>query len=138
VNPGVFRLPSGSRIADLVTAGGGYSPRVDADRAGRDLNLAAPLHDGDQVRVPSRDDLPGPANGPTAGTTSSGSPAGPLDLNRATAVELDGLPGIGPVTAAKIIASRDQQPFTAVQDLRTRKLLGEKTFANLKDLVAVP
>ena len=135
-HPGVFRLPRGSRIGDLVAAGGGYSPRVDADRAGLDLNLAAPLSDGDQVRVPSRDDRPSSAIGP-AGAKASRSPGEPLDLNSATAAQLDALPGIGPVTAAKIIASRDQQPFTAVQDLRTRKLLGEKTFANLKDLVAV-
>ena len=136
-SPGVFRLPTGSRIGDLIKAAGGYGPRVDADRAGRDLNLAALLHDGDQIRVPSRDDQPAPATGAGAGTRSSGDPRGPLNLNRATAAELDALPGIGPVTAAKIIASRDERPFSAVQDLRTRKLLGAKTFANLKDLVAV-
>lgn len=136
-NPGVFRLPPGSRIGDLVTAAGGYGPRVDTDRAGRDLNLAAPLHDGDQIRVPSRDDQTRAASQPTAGAGSSGGAGSPVDLNRATAAELDTLPGIGPVTAAKIIASRDQQPFAAVQDLRTRKLVGEKTFANLKGLVAV-
>jgi competence protein ComEA len=136
-NPGVFRLPPGSRIGDLVKAAGGYSPRVDADRAGRELKLAAPLHDGDQVRVPSRDDQTAAAAQPGAGTGSSGGVGASVDLNHATAGELDGLPGIGPVTAAKIIASRDEQPFAAVQDLRTRKLVGEKTFANLKDLVAV-
>jgi competence protein ComEA len=134
--PGVYHLAQGSRVGDLVEAAGGYGPRVDAAQAGRDLNLAAALHDGDQIRVPSRDD-PSAAARPSKGGGGNGGAPAPLDLNQATPTELDGLPGIGPVTAAKIIASRDGQPFSAVQDLRTRKLVGEKTFANLKDLVTV-
>jgi competence protein ComEA len=144
--PGVFRLSADSRVGDLVAAAGGYGPRVDADRAGRELNLAAALKDGDQIRVPSRDDAAAPSprsagpgsTGGAGGTGSAGAgAAASIDLNRATEGELDTLPGIGPVTAAKIAASRNEQPFASVDDLRTRKLVGEKTFASLKDLVTV-
>ena len=139
--PGVFRLPQGSRVGDLVAAAGGYGPRVDTARAERDLNLAATLRDGDQVRVPSRDDavasaVPGGGGGAGGGGSAGGSGT-PVDLNRATQAELEALPGIGPATAQKIIAAREEVPFGAVEELRTRGVLGEKTFEKLRELVAV-
>jgi competence protein ComEA len=146
-HPGVYHLPSGARVADAIAAAGGFGPRVDAARAGAELNLAAALVDGEHLVVPSRDDLaqgPAPSGGPVS-TAGTGSPAGAgpgaqgslVDLNHATADELDTLPGIGPATAAKIIAARAATPFTSVQDLRDRKLVGQKTFDGLRDLVTV-
>jgi competence protein ComEA len=140
LHPGVYHLPAGSRVADAVAAAGGFGPGVDAGAA-QALNLAAPITDGTQVRVPARDDAAGQATGaPTkgSGTASSGGGSGGLvDLNTASSAELDALPGIGPVTAAKIIASRAGQPFSSVGELQSRRLVGAATFAKLAGLVTV-
>jgi len=147
VTPGVYRLLSGSRVGDAIKAAGGFGPRVDVDRVGRDLNLAAALTDGAQIRVPSRDDPAAGAGGSGAGGAGSGSggatsaaggaPGGLINLNKATQSELESLPGIGPVTAGKILESRAGAPFRTVAELRERGLVGEKTFAKLKPLITV-
>ncbi|MCI0583042.1 MAG: ComEA family DNA-binding protein [Chloroflexi bacterium] len=134
MTPGVYRLAPGSRVGDALSAAGGFGPRVDAVRAAAELNLAAVLEDEARIVVPSRDD-PTPSDGDAG---SGGGSAGRLvDLNTATQAELEALPGIGPVTATKIIDSRADEPFTSVDDLRTRKLVGAKTFESLRDLVTV-
>jgi competence protein ComEA len=131
--PGVVRLPAGSRIADLIEAAGGFGPRVDTTRAALDLHLAAVLKDGDRIVVPSRDDPPRAAAAPTGGASGD-----LIGLGSATLEQLDTLPGIGPVTAQKILDARAEAPFASVDDLRSRGILGEKTFERIRDLVTVP
>lgn len=139
VRPGVYRLAPGGRVADLLDAAGGAMPEADLDR----LNLAAPLEDGQRVFVPvPGQDVPvvaagasGPAGG---GEATGGPPAEPLDLNVATAAELDTLPGVGPATASAILAERDRRGrFAAVEDLLDVRGIGEAKLAALRDLVRV-
>ena len=135
-HPGVFSLPVGSRVGDAVTAAGGYSPDVDPRLAEAQLNLAAKLADAQLIRVPRRGDE-STASGSTRASGGVRASAGPLDLNAATVEQLDTLPGIGPVTAAKIVASREQQPFRKVDDLVTRKIVSAATLAKFRSLVTV-
>jgi DNA uptake protein ComE-like DNA-binding protein len=94
--PGLYRLPLGSRVADAVRRAGGPTRRADTQL----VNLAAPLADGTQVVVPLRQ--PPPSAGGTSATAGT-APSGPVHLNTATLEELDALPGVGPVTAQKIL-----------------------------------
>jgi competence protein ComEA len=133
--PGVVELTAGSRVIDAVEAAGGGLPDADLDR----LNLAAKVVDGERVLVQRVGEPPESAPAVT-GTpaTGPGATAGPVNLNTATVEQLDTLPGIGPTLAAAIIAERDRRGgFRNVNELRDVRGIGEKRFADLRDLVAV-
>ena len=138
VHPGVYHLSTGSRVADLVAAAGGLVPEADIDR----VNLASPLADGARVYLPRQGESipPGPVSdggggGPAAGPSTT---APPVDLNTATAEQLDTLPGVGPATAAAIIDYRQRHgPFRSIGDLAQVRGIGEAKLAQLRDLVRV-
>ncbi len=132
--PGVYRLAPGARIADAIAAAGGYGPRVAVDRLASLLDLTTPISDGLRIIVPSRDDPPA-STAPAAGAGPAGDRL--LDLNAATQAELEALPGIGPVTAERIIEARAERAFSGVAELRERGLVGEKTFERIRALVTV-
>jgi competence protein ComEA len=133
IDPGVHTLPATSRVADAIAAAGGYAPGVDIAAASRQINLAARLEDGAQIRVPALGEAPS-LDRPTADAGQAGG-SGLIDLNSATVEQLDTLPGVGPVTAAKIIDARSQSPFAAVDELLARGVVGPATFENIRDLV---
>ena len=131
LRPGVYRVPAGARVSDLVDAAGGPMPDADLDR----LNLAAAVTDGQQVYVPRVGEAP-PAGAGVGGSPAS--PAGPIDLNTATAADLEELPGVGPATAAAIVAYRDDHgPFRSVEQLLEVRGIGEAKLDALRDLVVV-
>jgi competence protein ComEA len=127
--PGLYRLPSGSRVDDAIAAAGGATAKAQLDA----VNLAAPVADGEQVVVP------GSGAGGAAAVSSpaaGSSPSAPLDLNSATLVELESLPGIGPVTAQKILEYRQQHgAFHSVSELEGVPGIGPAHIAQLKGLV---
>ena len=124
--PGLVRLRAGSRVADAVDRAGGLAHA--AERAG--VNFAAPVLDGQQVFVPAR----GAAAATLAGAASPSS--GPVSLSSATAEQLDALPGVGPVTAEKIVAYRAQHgAFRSVDELDAISGIGPSRIADLRGLV---
>lgn len=134
--PGVVTLPEGAIVADAIEAAGGFSD----DAVPGDLNLAAPVAGGMQIKVgtpTSESNMESAA--PPPGAASAGKAAdGRVNLNTATAAELESLPGVGPVTAASIVAWREEHgSFTAVSELQEVSGIGPKTFAKLEPLVSV-
>jgi competence protein ComEA len=140
--PGVYRVPAGSRITDVIDAAGGLAADADPDR----VNLAQPVADGERVyvlhrgeaQVPEAPGGPSPSGPPGSEGGSGTGPPATVDLNTATADELDTLPGVGPATAAAIIAYRSEHgPFTSVDQLLDVRGIGDAKLAEIRDRVTV-
>ncbi|MFJ9961594.1 helix-hairpin-helix domain-containing protein [Streptomyces avermitilis] len=133
-NPGIQRLPAGSRVADALRAAGGVPPGTNM----QGLNRARLLADGEQVvvGVPAPAPDPGTAATATGGSGADATPSAPVSLNTATADQLDTLPGVGPVLAQHIIDYRTQHGgFRSVDELREVNGIGDRRFADLQNLV---
>ena len=136
--PGVYTLSSGARVIDALKAAGGANSSADMTT----VNLARPVADGERVYIPRRGEQP-PADaapgggGGTSGGGSAGS-GGKVNINTASESELEGLPGIGPTLAQRIVDYRTQHgPFHDVKDLMKVEGIGQKKFDSLKDYVTV-
>lgn len=145
--PGVVELLPGARVVDAVDAAGGLTSGADPGS----VNMARVVVDGEQVWVGAPGEEPPPgwsaAAGPAGATTPAGAGGGvggteagtaPVDLNRATQADLEELPGIGPVTAGRILAWREEHAgFTAVEELLEVSGIGDRTLEQLAPLVTV-
>jgi competence protein ComEA len=128
-HPGLYRLPAAARIADAVERAGGPTKKADLDL----VNLAAPLADGEQVVVPRK--VAG-GSAATAGGEPGSASSGPVQLSTATLEQLDALPGVGPVTAQKILDYRAQHgAFRSVDELDAVPGIGPARLDQLRDLV---
>lgn len=139
-HPGVYQLPDGSRAIDAVDAAGGLM----GDAAVASVNLARPVTDGEQLVVPDEDEATDgvSVSGPPAVAASGHGAAAQADsrvnINTADAALLDTLPGVGPSTAAKIVADRDASgPYASVDDLSRVSGIGPKKLEQLRELACV-
>jgi competence protein ComEA len=126
--PGLYRLTDGARVADALRRAGGTTRKAQLEL----VNLAARLADGEQVVVPRRG-----SNGAVMGSEAPAGQSGPLHLNTATLEQLDSLPGVGPVTAQKILDWRQAHgAFGSVDELDAIPGIGPARLGQLRELVA--
>lgn len=133
--PGVVTVAAGARTADAVNACGGLLPQADAER----VNMAQPVKDGQQIRVPEKKAAGNAATGDATGDAAAGREDGGLvNLNTADEKALDALPGVGPATARKIIEYRESEGgFQSTEDLMKIKGIGQAKYDKLKDKVTI-
>lgn len=134
--PGVYTLPAGSRLQDAIQAAGGLLPDANSGA----INLAAVLVDGERIVIPVLYDVNSLSSSPgvTLGRSTTLEGLGLININTASQSELELLPGIGPITAQKIIEYRQAYgPFSSIEAILDVPGIGDKTLAEIKDLISV-
>lgn len=142
MHPGVYQLANTARLQELITKSGGFSKEVDREKVAKGLNLAEKLTDGAKVYIPFQGEEAIASVGQQTPIQSgqqtvlgvSSNASGLININTASSEQLDSLPGVGTVTAGKIIAAR---PYASTQDLVTKKAVGQSTYDKLKDKITV-
>jgi competence protein ComEA len=130
LNPGVYELSSDARVQDALIAAGGLTPNANR----RAINLAAKIADGQKIYIPRVGESVNQIVGGSAIQGVGVSEDQLISINGATEAQLDTLPGIGPVTAGKII---DGRPYNSIEELLTRKIVGKATYEKIKDLISL-
>ena len=132
--PDVYELPPGSIVEDVIEAAGGAASDADLDC----INLALEVQDQQQVYVPRRGEASPPAAGASGGSGGGGAAGAKVNINTATAAELETLPNIGPTMAQRIVDYRQANgPFETVEDIQNVPGIGAAKFAALKDMITV-
>ena len=131
--PGVYQLDLNSRIEDAILAAGGFTELANQEYISKYLNMAQKLADGSKVYVPPEGET-GASGGGQGGTVAGATVQTAININTATQVELEALPGIGPVTASKIISDR---PYQAVDELLNKKIVTKSVFEKIKDQIVL-
>lgn len=131
-NPGVYSLINSARVEDAISAAGGVSEDIDPEYLSKGINLAQKLSDGMKIYLPVAGEQPILPQGVVPGIQSH--PRGVINVNQATASELEDLPGVGAVTAQKIISSR---PYSSIEELYTKKVVNRSVYEKIKDMVSV-
>lgn len=131
VKAGVYRLKDGARVEEAIQAAGGFAETANGEYISKYLNMAQKLSDGSKVYVPAAGES-GPAV-QTGSVVAGSNIQTKVNINLATQAELEALPGIGPVTASRIISDR---PYQTIDELLTKKVVSKAVFEKIKDLVA--
>lgn len=133
VKPGVYHVATTGRIADALIAAGGLSSEADRQWVAQHINLASKLTDGEKIYIPRVGESSTiQAVAGASDSTVSNDNGQVIDINSASLESLDSLPGVGQVTAQKIISGR---PYTSIQDLQEEKIVGQKEFEKIQDLI---